>query len=412
MTSDSNPMVNSRIASLHPTAVNRVLAEVRRYQARGNAVVSLMRGQPDSPTPPHIVAAAERSLRAGRTGYPDNQGELALRQAVANKLLRDARLSYDPASEILITDGATCGIALALGALLEPGDEVLLPDPIYDAYASPIALFGGRAVGVPAVIKDGRFTLERSALESARTPRTRAVLLNNPWNPVGTVFTDAELQPIVNFANENDLVLISDEIYESLVYEGRQHISPATLPGARPRTVLVNSLSKTYSMTGWRVGYCAAPAELIRPMLLLLQQLSRGPATFVQDAAVCALESSQDAVRAMAVEYQARRDLVVRRLAGIPGVRPLVPDGGLFVMVDLGELPATAAGPRRTSDEVRRFLLERHGVVVIHGSAYGAGGEGLLRVSFAAGGATLEQGLSQLLAGLCELANGEIARTC
>jgi aspartate/methionine/tyrosine aminotransferase len=353
------------------------------------------------------VASAEQALRAGRTGYPDNQGEPALRRVVAGRLLRDQGLSYDPASEILITDGATCGIALALGALLQPGDEVLLPDPIYDAYASPIALFGGRAVAVPSVVNDGRFTLEVAALARARTPRTRALLLNNPWNPVGTAFTHEELQQIVEFVVAEDIILISDEIYATLLYDGRRHVATPKLAGAQPRTILVNSLSKTYAMTGWRVGYVAAPADLIRATLLLLQQFSRGPATFVQDAAVCALEGPQDSVERMAAEYQARRDLVVRALQGLPGIRPLIPDGGLFVMVDLREALARSDEPDCTSDGVRRFLLEQHGVVVIHGSAYGAVGESFLRVSFAAGGETLQRGLDLLRTGLNQVASGE-----
>jgi aspartate/methionine/tyrosine aminotransferase len=399
-------MTSERISFLKPTAVNRVLAEVAQVRAQGRAVVSLMRGQPDTPTPPHVVAAAERSLGAGRTGYPDNQGEVTLREAVAKKLLKDNGLSYDPASEILITDGATCGIALAFGVIIEPGDEVLLPDPIYDAYASPIALFGGRAVPVPSVIAKDRFIIDRAALERAASPRTRALVLNSPWNPVGTAFTHEELRSIVEFVCERDLALISDEIYESLLYDGRRHVSPASLPGAKPRTILVNSLSKTYAMTGWRVGYCAGPGETIRAMLLLLQQFSRGPATFVQDAAVCALESSQECVGRLAGEFQARRDLMVRELSGIPGIRALVPDGGLFVMVDVRGVIGDLASTRFTSDDVRRFLLERHGVVVIHGAAYGLSGEGFLRVSFAAGGQTLDRGLALLRVGLSEVASG------
>jgi aspartate/methionine/tyrosine aminotransferase len=397
-------MTCQRIADLRPTAVNRVLEEVRSYQAGGKLAVSLMRGQPDSPTPPHIVEAAERALRSGRTGYADNRGEPALRKAVSGKLQREQGLSYDPDTEILITDGATCGIALALGAVINAGDEVLLPDPIYDAYQSPIALFGGRAAPVSSVVHDGRFVIDRSALEATCTPRTRALLLNNPWNPVGTAFTRAELEAIVRFAVERNLMLISDEIYESLVYDGRRHISPAILSDARARTIVVNSLSKTYAMTGWRVGYCAAPAELTRAMFLVLQQFSRGPATFVQDAAVCALTSDRECIERMRAEYQARRDLVIQSLSGIPGIQPLVPDGGLFVMVDLRELIANVPNSALKSDDVRRFLLEQQGVVVIHGSAYGAEGEGFLRVSFAAGGTTLEQGLTRLRAGLSQLA--------
>ena len=175
----------------------------------------------------------------GRTGYPDNRGETALRQAVAEKLMHGQGLSYDPASEILITDGATCGLAIAFAAILEPGDEVLLPDPIYDAYASAIALYGGRAVAVPSVIRDGRFLIERSALEAACSPRTRALLLNHPWNPVGTAFTANELQTIVDFVVERDLWLVSDEIYESLLYDGRRHVSPTAIAGAKDRTVLL-----------------------------------------------------------------------------------------------------------------------------------------------------------------------------
>lgn len=395
MTSD--PLA-TRLQSLRPTAINRVLQEVRQVQAEGKTVVSLMRGQPDTATPEHVAEAACASLRRGRTSYPDNQGEPDLRAAVAEKLRRDNGLTYDPQSEILITDGATFGIYAALGALLEPGADVLLPDPIYDAYASPIALWGGRAVAVRSVIHAGRFALDRAALEAALTPRTRLLLLNTPWNPVGTAFRQAELAAMMTFAADHGLRVISDEIYEALIYDGQRHLSPASLSlDARQRTVVVNSLSKTYAMTGWRVGYCVGPAEVIRAMLLILQLSSRGPATFVQDAAAHALRSSQECVQLMTAAYQARRDRVLERLRGIPGVAPLVPEGGLFVMVDI-------RGLGRPSEEVSRLLLREAGVAVIHGSAYGPGGEGTLRVSFAAGGETLERGLDRLRAGLLRLA--------
>jgi aspartate/methionine/tyrosine aminotransferase len=400
-----------RVSGLRPTAINRVLQEARDWE-QGNArqplqrragpesLLYLMRGQPDTPTPVGIVEAAERSLRAGRTGYADNRGEPNLREAVAKKLTRDNGLTYDPAREILITDGATCGISTALAALIGPGDDVLLPDPIYDAYASPVALWGGRPVGVLASIRnDGRFAFDLEALEAACTPRARVLLLNTPWNPVGTVLTRPELEDILGFAERHDLFVISDEIYEALVYDDWSHVSPAGLSSAaRARTLLVNSLSKTYAMTGWRVGYCAGPGELIDAMLLVLQQSSRGPATFVQDAAAWALSSDQEGMRRMAGEFQKRRDLVVSQLSGIPRVVPLVPAGGLFVMVDVRQLGLP-------SDDVRRFLLREAGVVVVHGAAYGPGGEGTLRVSFAAGGATLERGLERLRAGLLRLAH-------
>jgi aspartate/methionine/tyrosine aminotransferase len=391
----------ARVAELRPTAVNRVMQEVRLLQREGRELVSLMRGQPDTPTAPHIVAAAEMALRDGRTGYPDNQGEPALRQAVADKLHRQHGVAFDPAREILITDGATGGLFTALGALIQPGDEVLLPDPIYDAYSSPIALWGGRPVPVRSTIQNGRFTFDRDSLRASWTPQTRAILLNTPWNPVGAVLDREELQTVLQFAVERDLLLISDEIYETLVYDGRPHRSPIRLAReARQRIVLVNSLSKTYAMTGWRVGYCAAPAEIIKAMLLLWQQFSRGPATFVQDAAARALTGDQDCVQRMTAEYQQRRDLVLAQLRGIQDVMPLVPEGGLFVMVDI-------RGLGMPSDQVRRVLLQQFGVVVIHGSAYGPSGEGTLRVSFAGGGAALERGLERLREGLTALAAGK-----
>jgi aspartate/methionine/tyrosine aminotransferase len=219
----------ARLTGLKPTAVNAVLQEVRRLQAEGRDLVSLMRGQPDTPTPPHVVEAACRALRDGRTGYPDNQGESRLREAVAEKLARDNGLTYDPGREILVTDGATCGLAVALAVLAQPGGDVLLPDPIYDAYGSAIALWHGHPEGARAALRGGRFTLDRDALEAAYANssrllmpfmphlRARVLLLNTPWNPVGTVLTPAELQEIMEFAEANDLWVISDEIYEGLV---------------------------------------------------------------------------------------------------------------------------------------------------------------------------------------------------
>jgi aspartate aminotransferase len=242
-----------------------------------------------------------------------------------------------------------------------------------------------------------RFVLTRDALESAVTPTSRALVLNTPWNPVGTVFRDTELWDIADFVIRHDLLLLSDEIYEAIVYDGQHHVSPASLsPEIAARTILINSLSKTYAMTGWRVGYCAGPPTLISAMLLVLQQSSRGPATFVQDAAASALSHSQDCVEEMRREYAKRRSQVLSTLSGLPRARVLAPEGGFFAMVDV-----RAAG--LPSDEIRRRLLHEHGVAVVHGSAYGPGGEGTLRVSFASGGDTLADGLDRLAQGLARL---------
>ncbi|MEO6437193.1 MAG: pyridoxal phosphate-dependent aminotransferase [Tepidisphaeraceae bacterium] len=387
-----------RVASLQPTAVNRILSEVRELQAQGRTLFPLMRGEPDFPTPTHISEACSRALRNGRTGYPDNRGEKVFREAVAQKLRRDNRLEFDPGSEVLVTTGATFGIYAAMMALLNEGDEVLLPDPVYDAYQSPIRLAGGRVRSVASSIVDGRFAITAEALEAAWSPASRVLLLNTPWNPVGSVLRRTELEVIADFCERRNLTLISDEIYEAITYDGAEHISPlAVAPRLRDRCVVVNSLSKTYAMTGWRAGYCAGPAALISAMFLVLQQSSRGPATFIQDAAAEALAGPQDCVTQMRNEYARRRKQVLTQLAGISGVGILAPEGGFFAMADARAL-------RIPSNEIRKKLLHDHGVVVVHGSAYGSGGEGTLRVSFASGGDALTRGLENLRTGLIRIA--------
>lgn len=386
--------LSDRISQLRPTAVNAILQEVRACQAEGHEVVSLMRGEPDFKTPAHIVEAANRALADGRTGYPDNRGELRFREAIAAKLDRENGIAYDAGSEVLVTTGATFGIYAALAALINDGDGVLVPDPIYDAYSSVIRMAGGVVQPVASVVDNGRFRLDAGALECAYTGSSKVLLLNTPWNPTGTVFREVELAAIIEFAERRNLFLISDEIYEAITYGSSIHVSPGRLSAAaRERSVLVNSLSKSYAMTGWRVGYCAGPPELISAMFLVLQQSSRGPATFVQDAAAAALNGRQDCVREMRDEYTARREAVIQALSGIPRVRVLEPEGGFFAMVDVHD-----TGLR--SDEIRRRLLRESGVVVMHGAAYGHYGEGALRVSFASGGANLARGLERLRAGL------------
>jgi aspartate/methionine/tyrosine aminotransferase len=386
--------LSRRAAILQPTAVNSILAEIREVQRRGRTVISLMRGEPDFDTPAHIVDAAAAAMKAGRTRYPDNRGEKPLRQAIAAKLARDNGVTYDADSEILVTTGATLGIHAALTALLDEGDEVLLPDPIYDAYHSPILLCGARIRPVRSAIEHGRFTLRPEAIEAALTPASRVLLLNTPWNPVGTVLREGELRAIGDVVIRRNLVLVSDEIYEAITYDDARHISPAVLSDElRARTIIVNSLSKTYAMTGWRVGYCAAPAPIIQSMFLALQQSSRGPATFVQDAATVALTSSQDCVGGMRDEYAARRRSILSALADVPGVRVLAPEGGFFAMLDVRQTGIS-------SNEIRRRLLHKSGVAVVHGAAYGPAGEGTLRVSFGSGGDTLARGLALVSDGL------------
>jgi aspartate/methionine/tyrosine aminotransferase len=390
------PAAAGRISLLKPTAVNSILAEVRALQAQGRTLVSLMRGEPDFATPEHIVEAAARALRSGRTKYPDNRGEMALREAVAAKLHASNSLNYDPGSEILVTDGATLGLFTALMALVGSGDEVLVPDPIYDAYQSPIRLAGATPRPVRSEKHERRFRLTIEALEAAYTPACRLLLLNTPWNPVGTVFTRTELAEIGDFVRRRNLMLLSDEIYETITF-GHPHTSPpAVSEELKERCIVVNSLSKTYAMPGWRLGYCAGPREIVQSMFLILQQASRGPATFVQDAGVAALKGSQDCVTKMRDEYAARRSKTLDALSGIRSAEVLPPEGGFFAMVDVSR-------SGMSSNDVRKRLLNEYGVVVVHGRAYGEAGEGTLRVSLGNGGDTLERGLQLLREGLTAL---------
>ena len=220
-----------RTGRLFPTAVNAILAEIRQAQARGQSVVSLMRGEPDFDTPPHVIEAAARAMRAGRTRYPDNRGEVPLREAIAAKLARDNGATYDPATEVLVTTGATLGIYVALMAIVNPGDEVLVPDPIYDAYRSPIELAGGCVKPVRSTIANDRFAITADAIESALSPSSKVLLLNTPWNPVGTVLRRDELQALAEVVLRNNLVLISDEIYEAITYGGNPHCTGVAGPG-------------------------------------------------------------------------------------------------------------------------------------------------------------------------------------
>ncbi len=389
--------LSERLSALRPTSINAIQAEIRECEAQGKTVLRLVRGEPDFRTPAHVIEACTRALAAGRTGYPDNRGESTFRDAIALKLQRDNGLRYDPATEIIGTTGATSGIYAALTAVLREGDEVMLPDPVYDAYNSPVLLCGGAIRRVRTQSVNGRFGLSEEALEAAWTPAVRVLMINTPWNPVGTVLTRAELEGIGRFCIRRDVVLLTDEIYEAILFDGAKHISAlAAVPELRERAVLINGLSKTYAMTGWRVGYCAGPAALIDAMLMVLAQSSRGAATFIQDAAAVALSGPRDCVEEMRLEYARRREHVIASLQDIPGVRPMAPEGGFFAMID-------ARGLGLPSIDLRRRLMNEHGIAVVHGSVYGPGAEGMLRVSFGSGGKVLEMGLAALREGLIRI---------
>ena len=349
--------------------------------------INLGLGEPDFPTPPHVVEAALAAARDGATRYTASSGIPPLREAVAEAIERSRGVRYDPRTEVIVTAGGMGALSLALLASINPGDEVLLADPGWPNHASQVAMVGGVAVRFPLKLGD-EAALVAEELEALCTPRTRAILLNSPSNPTGRVLTAGEVQAVVEMAERWDLLIISDEVYDRIVFD-RPHVSPLAFPGARARTVLVNSLSKTYAMTGWRVGYAAGPAELIGRMTLLQENLMACPPAPCQHAALAALTGPQECIAQMVAEYRARRELAVEGLNRIPGFACRRPEGTFYCFVDGRQ---TGLDDR----ELGRLLVERAHVVTVPGSGFGPAGAGHLRLSLAASPSALQEALARM----------------
>lgn len=366
-----------------------VLAAARRLEAQGRDVVHLEIGEPSADTPPHVVEAGIRALRAGLTHYAVPAGIPELRAAVADHVrLRGVRAS---AEHVVVTAGAKPMLFYALLSLVEPGDEVLCPDPGFPIYESVVRLAGGRPVPYPMDAERG-FRASVDALAELVSPRTRALVLNSPHNPTGLVATGATLAALADLAQRHDLWVISDEVYSRLLYEG-ETASIAAVPGMSERTVLVDGFSKSYAMTGWRLGYGVMPQALQQRVTKLLINNASCTATFVQHAGIAALTGPQDFVTRMGAELRARRDLMVSGLASIDGVTCPSPAGAFYAFPDLSSLLEQRG---LTADAFADRLLAEHGVAVLAGTAFGPGGAGHLRLSFAAPRAEIERGVERV----------------
>ncbi len=375
-----------------PTLAFRELAQRRLDE--GQTVFDLTAGEPDFDTPPHIVEAAYQALKGGFTHYVNSRGIGPLLAAISDKLEADNGLSYAPDREILVTIGGKQAIFAAIMATVEAGDEVLILDPAWVSYDPMVRLAGGVPVHVSLDPADG-FRITERALMSRLSPRTRMVVFNSPNNPTGRVATDEELAAIATVAERANLLVISDEIYEKLVYEGRRHRSVASLPGMRERTFVVNGFSKSYAMTGWRLGYMAGPANLMGAVLKVHQHSVTCATSFAQKAAVAALTGPQDDLLRMVAEFRARRDLVVQGLNAIPGVKCPPIEGAFYAFPDV-----SAYG---TGTEVGQRLLQEAGVAVVPGVAFGASFANHVRLSFAASRETLERALEAMRAALARV---------
>jgi aspartate/methionine/tyrosine aminotransferase len=365
-----------------------VLARAKQLEAEGRDVLHLEIGEPDFGTPDNIVEAAVSAINAGYTHYTPASGIREVREAVARSVRSRHGVEVDPACVVLVP-GTKNAIHFTLLACVEPGDEVLLPDPGYPAYESLARFVGGVPVHVPLREESG-FRMDLDELAALVTPRTRVLVINTPQNPTGGVLTAEDVLFVADLAQRHDLVVISDEIYSQIVY-GFQHRSLISEPGMLERTVLVDGLSKAYAMCGWRLGFAVAPPELAAKMDALMINTSSCAAAFTQMAAVEALESpeSERSVERMVAEFQRRRDLVVDGLNAIPGMRCNRPQGAFYAFPNITGTGVDEGG-------LARGLLDEAGVAVLPGTAFGPGGRGFIRLAYTQSEATLRSALDRI----------------
>ena len=349
-------------------------------------VVNLGIGQPDFDTPAFIREAAKQALDEGYTRYPPAKGFADLRRAIAEKLKAENNIIADPDSEVFVAVGAMQVIFNTVLHLVEPGEEVLVVDPGYDYY-SQIRLFGAAAVPVPAYEKN-RFKVDPADIQAAISPKTKLMIINTPSNPTGALFDEAILRDIAQIANENDMLVLSDEPYEHIVFDGKKHISIASLNGMQERTISAFTLSKSYAMTGWRVGYAAAPKAVVDEMEKLQEHLVSGVTAVAQRAALAALQAPKDCVREMVAAYERRRHVIHEGLNAIDGITCLLPESTFYAFPNISSFGLS-------SWEFAKYLVKEHKVAVVPGSIFGRRGEGFVRISFAADENVLREGIKR-----------------
>ena len=367
--------LSTRVTRVEPSATCVVDERARAMARRGLDVINLGGGDPDFATPRHIVGAAVEAMENGYTHYVSSRGLSELRKAIARKLRRENELDFDPDTEIIVTAGAKLGLYAAIMAAVGPGDEVLILDPFWVSYEPCVQLANGIPVRVP-LSKAGGFQVTVAGLRDKITARTKLLMINSPNNPTGRVLNDAELKAVAEVAKDSDLLVLSDEIYEKIVYDGHRHISIGSLPGMLERTIVVNGFSKAYAMTGWRLGYVAAKEPLTSQFLKVQQHSVTCATSFVQYGGIAALNGSQAALDDMVTEYAERRDIVVEGLNALPGISCVPPEGGFYAFPEISETGLSSV-------DFSEMLLDEALVAVTPGAAFGACGEGHVRISFA-----------------------------
>ena len=379
--------LSTKLGRTEPSATLAVSDKARALKAQGRDVVALAGGDPDFITPAHIIDAAEKAMRAGDTHYPASRGTPKLLEAIVAKLERENGLAAKP-SQLIVAPGAKWALYLALAAILDPGDEVITLDPCWVSYGPMIALNDGVQVPVDLDPADG-YRITEAGLRSGLTPRTKALIVNSPNNPTGRVITRDEVEAVVRFAVANDLYVISDEIYEHLLFDGRRHVCLAAEPGMADRTMIVNGFSKAYAMTGWRLGWLWAPDAIATPALNLHGQSVTSAASFTMAAGVAALNGPQDCIGEMVAAYAERRRFMVDALASIDGIECDAPDGAFYLFPRFPDTALDSVG-------IANALLERADIAAVPGIAFGRPGDRSVRFTIATSMADLEKAAERL----------------
>ncbi|MDA8262803.1 MAG: pyridoxal phosphate-dependent aminotransferase [Actinomycetota bacterium] len=396
MTTESRPRISARVASVAESATLAIDAKAKALKAAGVDVIGFGAGEPDFPTPPFIVEAAARACADPKNHrYTPTAGLPELREAIAAKTLRDSGLAIEP-SQVLVTNGGKHAIYNAFATMLDPGDEVLVPEPYWTTYPEAIRLAGGVPVFVPSSVSSG-YKVSPADLERHLSPRTKVLLFVSPSNPTGAVYSRSETEALAAFAARHGLWLLADEIYEHLVYDDAVSTSIATMdPRGMEYTVIVNGVAKTYAMTGWRVGWMIGPKDVVAAAINLQSQSTSNVNNIAQRAAIAALTGDQSEVEVMRQAFDRRRRLIVSLLRGVAGVVCPMPEGAFYAYPEVGGLLARDyAGVRpTTSSELAAVILDQAQVAVVPGEAFGT--PGFFRLSYALSDADIEEGVARI----------------
>ena len=377
------------VSSIPPSETLAVSDKAKALKAAGRDVVALAGGDPDFDTPDYITAAAFQAIENGATHYPaPMKGITPLLEAIAEKMAVDNGINVKPGSDIVVTPGGKWALFLALSAILNPGDEVIYLEPGWVSYPPMIVLAGGTPVAVTLSAADN-FRITADQLRAKVTPRTKALMVNSPNNPTGRVLTQDELTAVVEVALEHDLYVISDEIYETIIFDGRKHLSPAAAPGMAERTLTINGLSKSHAMTGWRLGWLAGPTPIMKLVTQMNSQTVSSAANFTMHAAVAALKGPKDTTQAMTAAYQKRRDFMVPALNAIEGVECMDIEGAFYLFP---RFPHST----KNSAELAEALIEKAGIASVPGGAFGRSGDGHVRFTIATAMSDLEKAVEKL----------------